>query len=304
LEETEEGHDEDELDGPVFAEGVFEGEGGGETFAEEGLPGGDVANGQNAESVEKGADSEGEADGMHVAGFAEIGVGFLGIFWGGFESGHEVRNDLQSEEDGKKRSGAENGVEICGSAADGADADESDENEEDHARHGLLEIGAEADAAVVDGGEEQGKSDAENQTRKEDGLASDAIQRERIERGENVGSDFSEGDGFPWADDEVGEKHHPAGEIADDGRENLGGVGGFASGVGKALDPLAVDVADRKKNDAADGETESCTGRTAAAEPVVHEEEPACANHGAEGESKQVVKTKFASEGGHLENAE
>ena len=33
LEEAEEGHDEDELDGPVFAKAVFESDGGGEAFA-------------------------------------------------------------------------------------------------------------------------------------------------------------------------------------------------------------------------------------------------------------------------------
>jgi len=289
LEETEESHDEDELNGPVLAEGILEGEGGGETSAKEGLPGGDVADGEDAESLEKGADSEGEADGVHVAGLAEIGVGFLGVFGDRFETGHEIRNDLQGEEDGEKRSGVENGMEICGSAADGADADKGDENEEDHARHGLLEIGAEADATVVDSGEEQSKRNTQNQTRQEDRLATYAIQLVGIERGKNVGGDFSEGHGFPWADYEVGEEHHPPGEIADDGRKNLRGVGGFAGGVGKALYPLAVNVADRKKNDSADGETESGTGRTAAAEPVVHKDEPAGADHGAEGESKQVV---------------
>ena len=58
LEEAEEGHDENELDGPVFAEAVFEGDGGGEAFAEEGLPRGDVADREDAERVEEGADSE------------------------------------------------------------------------------------------------------------------------------------------------------------------------------------------------------------------------------------------------------
>ena len=241
---------------------------------------------------------------MHVALWPEVGVGFFGVLGDGFEAGQEIRNDLQREKDGEKRSGVKNGMEICGSAADGADGDEGDENEEDHGGHGLLEIGAEADAAVVDSGEKQSERDAENEAREKNGLASDAIELEGIERGKNVGGDFSEGDGFPRADDEVGEKHHPAGEVADDGRKNLRGVGGFAGGVGKTLDPLAVDVADGKKNDSADGETESGAERTAAAEPVVHEDEPAGADHGAEGEREIIVEAKFASEGGHLEDAE
>ena len=173
------------------------------------------------ERIEKGADSESEADGLHVACLAELRIGFFGVFGDGFETGHEIRNDLQGEEDGKKWSGVKDGMKICGSAADGADADESDENEEDHARHGLLEIGAEADAAIVDSGEKQGERDTQDEAREENGLAGDAIEFEGIERGKNVGGDFSEGDGFPRADDEVGEKHHPAGEVADDGREIL-----------------------------------------------------------------------------------
>lgn len=56
LEEPEQGHDEDELDDPMVADAVFEGDGGGEAFAEKRLPGGDIADGQNAESVEKSAD--------------------------------------------------------------------------------------------------------------------------------------------------------------------------------------------------------------------------------------------------------
>ena len=40
-------------------------------------------------------------------------------------------------------------------------------------------------------------------------------------------------------------------------------------------------------------------------EPVVHEDEPAGADHGAESEREIVVEAKFASEGGgHLEDAE
>ena len=88
------------------------------------------------------------------------------------------------------------------------------------------------------------------------------------------------------------------------GGKYLRGVGGFAGGVGKALDPLAVDVADGQKNDSADGKTESGASGPAAAEPVVHEDEPAGADHGAESESEIVVQAKFASEGGHLEDAE
>src|SRR5580704_10079679 len=195
-------------------------------------------------------------------------------------------------------------MKIRGRAAHGANADECDEYKKDHGGHGFLEVGAEADAAVVDGGEKQSKRHAQDESRKENGLTSDAVQLERVKKRKNVGGDFSEGDGFPRTNDEVCEKHHPAGEVADDRRENLRRVGGFAGGVGNALDPLAIDVADGKQNDSANGKTECRTRWTATAEPIVHEDQPAGADHGAEGQSEIVVQAKFAREGWHLQDAE
>ena len=52
-------------------------------------------------------------------------------------------------------------------AADGANADEYDEKKKDHGGHCFLEVGAEADAPVVDGGEKQRKRDAQDEPRKE-----------------------------------------------------------------------------------------------------------------------------------------
>src|SRR5271167_844002 len=195
-------------------------------------------------------------------------------------------------------------IKIRGRAADATDADKNQENEQNHGGHGFLEVGAKADATVVDGRQEQRERDTQDEPREKDRLARDAIKLEGIEPWENVGGDFSEGDSLPRADDEVSKKHHPAGEVADNGRENLGGVGGFAGGVRKALDPLAVDIADGKQNDSADGKAECGSGGTAATEPVVHEDKPAGADHGTEGEREIIVQAKFAREYWHLEDAE
>ena len=219
------------------------------------MPGGDVADSE-VERVEECAD-RGQADGLHVALWPEVGIGFFGVLGDGFEAGEEIRNDLQREKDGEIGTRLENGMEVCRGAADGADGDEGDKNNEDHGGHGFLEDGAETDAAVVDCGEKQSESDAEEEAGEKDGLAGDAIEDETIQRRKNVGSDFADGDGFPGADDEVSEKHHPAGEIADDGRKDLRGVGSFAGGIGETLDPLAVNVANGEKDDAANGEAES-----------------------------------------------
>jgi len=79
----------------------------------------------------------------------------------------------------------------------------------------------------------------------------------------------------------------------------LGGVGGFAGSVGETLDPFAVNVADGKKNQAAESKSESGAKRATAGEPVVHEDEPADADHGAEAKSEVVVEAEFAGERSH-----
>src|SRR5690242_20768916 len=124
-------------------------------------------------------------------------------------------------------------MKICRGATEGTDAHECKKNQQDHGSHGFLEIRAETDAAIIDGTEKQSERDAQNEPREKNGLAGDAVKLEGIERRKNVGSNFPESDGFPRADDEVGEKHHPAGEIADDGRKNLGGVAALAGAAGK-----------------------------------------------------------------------
>ena len=113
-----------------------------------------------------------------------------------------------------------------------------------------MKRGAGADATIVEKSEEQSNGQAKNEARKKNGLAGDTIEFEGIELRKNVSGKVADDDGFPWADDQVGEKHDPAGEIADERRKNLRGVGRFAGGVGKATNPLAVDVADGNKKDA------------------------------------------------------
>src|SRR5712672_957273 len=185
-------------------------------------------------------------------------------------------------------------MKIARSAAPNADGEQQQEDE-DHGGSGpVLKGGAQADAAVIEDGEEGGHGNAEEKAGQENRLAGNAIQGERIERRKDIGSDFSDGYCFPWADDEVGEEHYPAGEKTNNGRKNLRGVGGFAGGVGEPLDPLAVDVTDREKEESAEGEAQRGTKRAAAAEPIVHEHQPANTDHGAERESKVISDLKFA----------
>jgi len=162
-----------------------------------------------------------------------------------------------------------------------------------------LKRGAGADATIVEESEEQSDGQAENEARKKNRLPGYAIEFEGIELRKNVGGKLSNDDGFPWTDDEVGEKHDPAGEIADERRKDLRGVGCLTGRVGEATNPLAVDVADGKKKDATEAEAKHDAERAAAGEPVVHEDDPASADHSAKAESEIVGEGEFAGESGH-----
>src|SRR6201999_612516 len=85
-------------------------------------------------------------------------------------------------------------------------------------------------------------------------------------------------------------------EVTDNRRKHLRRVRGFARRIGKTQNPLAVHVAYGEQNDAADNETENRAERSAAAEPVVHQHEPAGADHRAERQREIIVQPKFASE--------
>ena len=112
LAEAADAGDDDERDGPVGADGVFKSDGSGEGFAEKRLPGGGERDGDDGENVKAGADEESEDDGAEETARGEAGMSLLGNFRNGFETGHEIRDDLQSEQDGKEWSGAEGGMDV------------------------------------------------------------------------------------------------------------------------------------------------------------------------------------------------
>src|SRR5579863_4665514 len=126
-----------------------------------------------------------------------------------------------------------------------------------------------------------------------DWLSRDAVDLDGIERGENIARDAPYGYGLPGADDEVGEHHHPSGGEADGAGECGGGVCDFASGVGHGGYQPAVDPADGEQQCAADGEAEKCAESAAAQEPVVHDDEPTDADHGAPGQGEVVGEAEF-----------
>jgi hypothetical protein len=111
----------------------------------------------------------------------KFGIGFFGAFGCGLEASQEIRNDLQGEHDGDERSGAEERLKICGRTAPSTDGEEQEEEKNDGACSPVLKRGAEANAAVIQNGEEDGHGGTEEKARQENGLAGDGIQHEGIE---------------------------------------------------------------------------------------------------------------------------
>lgn len=257
--------------------------------------------GGDCEDVETSAYEKREGDSAEEFARPEVWMGFFGDFGNGLESSEEVRDDLQSQEDRNEGRKPECWMDVCWRSVAEAEKGRDDE-EDDYGRcDPSLENGARTDAAIVEEGDDQRERDAQREAHEKDGLTGDAVEFERIQAREKIGCEFADGNSFPRADDEVGEQHDPAGEKADKRRKNLGGVGGFAGSVGETLDPFAIDVTNRKKNQATEGKGKNCAEWTAPAEPVVHKDEPTNANDGAETESEIVVKAELAGKRGHVD---
>jgi len=111
-------------------------------------------------------------------------------------------------------------------------------------------------------------------------------------RGKNT--NFTESHGFPGADDEVGQHHHPSGGEADPLRKDFGGVGDFGGRVGHAADQAPVHIANGEEQRAADGKSENRAENAAAQQPVVHHHQPADADHGAPSQGEVVDDAEFA----------
>ena len=284
FEEREQGGGEDQIDDPFRgeaapADGLLKGDGGHEFFTGELTPGSDEGDGSDYADVEEDADEDGHPDGAEEVGGAEFRAGFFGGFADGFESGHEIRDDLQDEENRDQRSVRKQRREIGARPAGCAERDEDHEESERAEAGPVLKCGAEADAAIVERGEQRGESYADDEVREIDGVSGDAVEFDGIEWRKNVGGDATDGNGFPGADDEVGEGHDPSGGEADAAGEGGGGVGDFAGGVGHGGDQLAVDPSDGEQGCAADDEAEKCAESAAAEEPVVHDDKPADTDH-------------------------
>ena len=300
LEKPKEAHHQNQFGGPVRLQRALKCNCRCKPVAEQRAPGGNVSDGEHGERVEECAHTESHADGDQVPAAAETGSRFFRILWRGFKAGHEIRHDLERQENGDQRRGGKRRTKVRRVAVGGAQGSDHHEEEQHGGGHGFLEIGAQPNATIVEHAEKNGQRGAKQKAREKHGLAGHSIKLDAIQPRNNVGCDLADGHGFPRADDEIRQQHGPAGEIAHAGRKDLSCVGGFAGGVREPPHPLAIDVADGKKEQSTQRKPQSGAEWAAASEPVVHQHEPAGADHGAEGQREVVVQPQLARELRHL----
>jgi hypothetical protein len=223
---------------------------------------------------------------------------FSGLTYG-FESCHEIRDDLNHQQERDQRRVRKQRGEVVRRPLAHAECDKNYKQRESAEGRPVLKGRAEADAAIVQHGEQRGEGKADGEVRKIYGTSGDAIEFERIERWKDVAGDAADGHGLPRADNEVGEHHHPSGGEADGARKSCGGVGDLARGVGHCGDQPAVNPTDGEQQRPADGEAEKGTESAATQEPIIHDDEPADADHGAPAQREVVSEPEFAGEMGH-----
>ena len=121
-------------------------------------PGSDECDGRNDACVEKNADEDRHPDGAEKSARAKLRAGFLRGFADRFKSGHEIRDDLNHQQNRDPRSVGEQRLEIRGRTAAHAESDEDDEERECAEAGPVLKRRAEPDAAIVQDGEQRGES--------------------------------------------------------------------------------------------------------------------------------------------------
>src|SRR5580700_216062 len=253
FEKREQCRRQDCVDDPARADGALESYGGHELVVGQFVPGSNKSYGGDDDCIEKNADQNGHPDGLEKSLPAKFGRGLFGGLAYGLESGHEIRDDLQHQEDGNQRLMSEEWREVVQRALAYADRDKNDKQGEGAEGCPVLEGGAEADAAVVQGGEQRREAETDDQVREVNRASGDAVDLDRIERRNNVTSDAADGHGFPGADNEVGEHHHPSGGEADRAGKSCRGISNFSGGIGHGGDQPAINPADGEQQRAADG---------------------------------------------------
>ena len=286
FQQRQERAEQDQLRDPVRAERSLEGDLGPYVTGDNLLPRVHVGDDGDDENVEEEAGDERGIDRPAEIARIESGLGLLGSFGDRLEAGHEIRHDLQHQENRQPRRlpGCEQRQHVRRRSLGKPEQREDRERHEQAERHHVLENPARLDAAVVDAGHQRREREADREARCVDRAAADRVELVAVERREDPREQIAGGDRFPRTHNRVGQHHRPAGGEADRRRHHAFGIRDLRAGILDPLDQPAVGVRDRKEQQAAEQKTKDAAGGTAARQPVVHQHEPADADHRAEPE--------------------
>lgn len=188
---------------------------------------------------------------------------------------------------------------VGGRAAREAEQRENGKRRQQPERHHVLKDPARFDAAVVDDGDEDGERQADRESRRVNRAAADRVHLVAVERGEDARQQVAGRDGFPRTDDGVREDHRPSRRVAGEWWKDAFGVCDFGAGVANPLHQPAIGVRNREQQQTADEKAEDAAGGAAARQPVVHQDEPADADHRAEAEREVLDGAQPAAQFDH-----
>src|SRR6266851_9331240 len=179
---------EDETNRPLRSHHLPKRGGSCEPFAKQSLPWRHIRNGRDDSHIKRRADKERQHYGSEKVPRTEFFVGLLGGLGDGFEPSHEVRNDLQHQQNRNQRCCGKAGMKIASRAVQGACYRDDGEENQHRSRCQNLESGAGPNTAIVQRGQEQRHYYSEQETRQKHRLVRDAIYLERIQGRNQIAS--------------------------------------------------------------------------------------------------------------------
>src|ERR1700716_1294929 len=147
-----------------------------ELLANQLVPWRDETDGGYHNRVEENADGNGHPDGTNEMLATEVGARFFRGLAYGFESGHEIRHDLNDQQNRNQWGMRKQGREVARRTPARTQRHKYDEERESAKAGPILKHSAQADAAVIQHGEKRRKAESDRKMRKENGAPGNAVE--------------------------------------------------------------------------------------------------------------------------------
>src|SRR5713101_8423790 len=161
FEQRQERRRQNNVDDSARAHCPLKRDGGHEFFAGQIVPRSYICDCGDDHGVENNSDQYGHPYGFEKSGPAKFGSGFFSSFANRLESGHEIGDDLNYEQERNQGRVGEEWREVARRTLAYAKSDEDDEQGERAEGGPVLKSCAEADAAIVQRGEQSGEAEAD-----------------------------------------------------------------------------------------------------------------------------------------------